>query len=179
MAIKKIEVDYLIKMKVIFIFLLFFIFSANEIYSQINFNSDAQVTDLLFFSAVKSGKNNKIKWTVTSEVNNSFYIIEKSINGNTFEVIGYKEVNKNSSKISNYSFIDKDVTNLVNFYRLKNVNSKGNSDVLDEIKIDYCFNPSSNPVINCTDVNGTEVNDNYRGLVVILYADGTSVKMIQ
>jgi hypothetical protein len=80
------------------------------------------------FSALKSGKINKILWSTASEQNNSGFNIERSTNGIHFENIGFVKSlssNGNSSSRLDYSFTDFNPIGLNQYYRLKQTDFDG------------------------------------------------------
>lgn len=162
-----------------------FILTLNNADAQITFMSDDEngaglsSVDLIYFSVVKSGDNNKLKWTTATEYNNDFFAIEKSINGINYEIIGYKEAVGNSVQCSNYLLIDKDVTNVINYYRIKQVDNAGTTNILDELVIDSGALFIKKEVAMVTNLFGEEVDCRYRGEIIVTYIDGTSVRMIQ
>lgn len=164
---------------------MFFILTSNNVNAQNNFMSDSEngagssSVDLIYFSVVKSGDNNKLKWTTASEYNNDFFVIEKSINGINYETIGYKEAVGNSVQNSNYLLIDKNVTNVINYYRIKQVDNAGTTNILDELVIDSGTLFTKKEVAMVTNLFGEEVDYSYRGEIIVAYIDGTSVRMIR
>lgn len=135
--------------------------------------------DLIYFSVVKSGSNNKLKWSTATEYNNDFFTIEKSINGVDYEIIGLKEAIGNSNEQSNYLLIDKDVTSVINYYRIKHADINGQVSVLDELVLDSSSSRTTKEVVSVVNILGEEVNNNFRGEVIIIYIDGSSVRIIQ
>ena len=81
--------------------------------------------ELSSFKAIQSGDNVKIKWTTQSETNNDYFTLEKSIDGETWDIIFTCDGAGTSTKINNYSFIDEDPYSGVNFYRLKQTDLDG------------------------------------------------------
>jgi hypothetical protein len=80
------------------------------------------------FSALKSGKINKILWSTASEQNNSGFNIERSTNSTDFENIGFVKSlssNGNSSSRLDYSFTDFNPIGLNQYYRLKQTDFDG------------------------------------------------------
>lgn len=169
----------------LYLLVIAFIIPSNHINAQTTFLSndengtDLSTVDLVFFSVVKSGLNYKLKWSTATEYNNDFFTIEKSINGVNYEIIGFKEAIGNSTEQSNYLLIDKDVTSVINYYRIKNADNNGQVNVLDELVIDLSSNRIKKEVISTINLFGEEVTDNFRGEVIKIYMDGSSVKVIQ
>ncbi|MBA3900949.1 MAG: T9SS type A sorting domain-containing protein, partial [Bacteroidetes bacterium] len=81
--------------------------------------------ELLEFTGFAEEKENILKWTTSSEINNAYFIIEKTINGTDFNDIGRVKGNGNSSILLSYSFNDHTPTDGNNYYRLKQVDFDG------------------------------------------------------
>ncbi|MFH1005558.1 MAG: T9SS type A sorting domain-containing protein [Bacteroidota bacterium] len=99
--------------------------------------------ELLSFNGKCENNINHLAWVTASEMNNSFFTIERSIDGQTFEVIGTKQGAGNSSAILNYEFIDlspfsnRDGSE-VRYYRLKQTDFDGNYSYSKMIAVQNC-----------------------------------------
>jgi|GEM_PF-2456863 len=133
--------------------------------------------ELVSFTGKKDGNNNELKWTTATELNNDYFTIEKTLDGTNFEIVGIENGAGNSNQYLDYSLIDYDVREVINYYRLKQTDFDGKYDFSELISIDNRTN--NKEIAFITNILGQEVNENYRGLVVIVYSDGTSVKVIQ
>lgn len=71
--------------------------------------------------------NNKaiLTWETSAEINNDYFIIEKSNNGVSWKSIGKLAGQGNLSTIKKYNFIDIEKSTVVSFYRLKKVDING------------------------------------------------------
>lgn len=135
--------------------------------------------ELVSFTGEKQGRNNELKWTTASELNNDFFTIEKTIDGENFEIVENMDGAGNSSQYLNYSLIDFDVDQVINYYRLKQTDFDGKYTFSPVISIDNRLNSEVKTISHVTNILGQEVNEFYRGVVIIVYSDGTSVKVIQ
>jgi hypothetical protein len=82
----------------------------------------------LYFNGKESGKDAKLQWATTSEINSKFFAIERSYNGIDFTQIGTVKAAGNSSLSNNYTYLDKDAMTLpytVLYYRLRQVDNDG------------------------------------------------------
>lgn len=66
-----------------------------------------------------------LEWSTASEINNNYFEIERSIDGQDFEYIGEIQGKGNSSSNINYQFIDEYPKQTINYYRLKQVDYDG------------------------------------------------------
>jgi len=75
-----------------------------------------------------------LTWSTVSEVNNDYFILEKSYNGYEFSSIGTVDGAGNSSDVINYYFTDSD-KDLSAYYRLKQVDYNGDFTYSDVISV--------------------------------------------
>lgn len=74
-----------------------------------------------------AGNTAEINWSTVSEINNAYFIIEKSKDGKNFEPIGRVEGQGNSTAFVSYQFIDEQTGSGIIYYRLKQVDFDGTS----------------------------------------------------
>jgi hypothetical protein len=75
-----------------------------------------------FNAARQSEKTVMVTWSTASEVNNSHFIVEHSLDGQNFAQLGIVKGSGTSSSIKNYSYLHTSpVLNTVNYYRLTQV----------------------------------------------------------
>jgi autotransporter-associated beta strand protein len=135
---------------------------------------------LIYFSGEKEGRNNKLSWGTESEINNDYFTIEKTINGSDFTVVGMENGAGTSTQFLQYEMMDNNVEKVINYYRLLQTDFDGKYTVSDLISIDNREgNSATGEIVMKTNILGQEVNEFYKGLVIIVYSNGTSVKVIQ
>ncbi len=78
-----------------------------------------------FESSVIEKNKIELQWTTASELNNDYFEIERSTDGNIFKDIGRVKGNGTSSLVERYSFIDDSPHFGKNYYRLKQVDFDG------------------------------------------------------
>jgi hypothetical protein len=78
--------------------------------------------DLLFFDGELNGKQVDLNWQTTLEVNTDYFVIERSLDGVTFQAIG--QVGAQGPYVD-YRFTDYDPKVGFNYYRLKIVEHDG------------------------------------------------------
>lgn len=84
----------------------------------------------------------KIKWTSVSEINNDYYIVERSLNGKDYIQIQTIKGAGNSNSILNYEVIDEKSPRQTAYYRLKQVDFNGTSETFAPSSIS-CFENGS------------------------------------
>ncbi|MGB0881711.1 MAG: BNR-repeat neuraminidase N-terminal domain-containing protein [Vicingaceae bacterium] len=89
--------------------------------------------ELIAFEAECDNSNVVLNWSTATEINNSHFIIEKSIDMNTFKEIGVIEGNGNSSTQLTYQWIDYNAFNSSNYYRLKQIDFDGTIKILETV----------------------------------------------
>lgn len=82
----------------------------------------------LYFNVKESGQDALLNWATTSEVNTSYFTIERSFDGIRFSPVGTVRAAGSSSITSNYAYADKNAmllpTEMI-YYRLKQADSDG------------------------------------------------------
>lgn len=94
-----------------------------------------------------------LQWETASEINNDFFDIERSINGEIFKSIGVKNGGGNSNARLNYSFIDDHIpaNSQILYYRLKQTDFDGTYTYSDIFAVQNCrspFNGSADVFLN-------------------------------
>ncbi len=85
--------------------------------------------ELIDFSAEPQDKINvKVEWSTASEINNDVFIVERSIDGLTWEYVEQIAGAGNSSDKILYSIVDKEPYNGLSYYRLTQVDYDGKSE---------------------------------------------------
>jgi hypothetical protein len=89
-------------------------------------NSGVLPVQLVDFSGHNvQNKYTQLKWTISNEINNDHFVIERSGNTTDFTEIGSVPGNGSPSSKTEYSFTDKNPQDGSNFYRLKQVDANG------------------------------------------------------
>jgi hypothetical protein len=133
---------------------------------------------LTTFNGEETKSGNKLYWETAQEINNDFFLIERSGNGIDFKVIGKLKGNGTTSITHAYSFNDTYNGFGANFYRLAQTDFDGKVKYSAIIKIQNKSNVSllkvsPNPVVNKIIVksNFTLLGEKY----IIINNQGTSV----
>ncbi len=110
--------------------------------------------DLSSFEGEATIKGNRLNWTTLSEVNNKGFEIQRSLNGNNFEEIGFLDGAGNTSGQQSYELLDTEIEEGIRYYRLKQIDLNGAFTYSEIIKIyresqaDIEFSIYPNPVVN-------------------------------
>ena len=92
--------------------------------------------DLLYFNAeIVKSESVLLNWATASEENFDYFTIEKSADGQNFEIVDKLDGAGNSSQILQYSFVDDSPLSGTSFYRLKSTDYDGTFEYFDIISV--------------------------------------------
>jgi len=106
---------------------------------------------LVCFNAKVSGNKVLCDWETASEINNDYFIIERSTDGTNFNSIGTVKGAGNSTTVRNYQFIDEYPLKGDSYYRLRQKDFNGSFTFSEaehlyiEVKNSYMFFPNPSP----------------------------------
>lgn len=138
--------------------------------------SIALPVELLEFEVANQGVYNNIFWSTSSENNNDYFTLEYSPNSFYWTEIATLDGAGTTNNGQNYYFKHRDFEEGINYYRLTQVDFDGEEETLNIISIE---NTSNKELINRINIMGQEVDENYSGVVILYYSDGSTVKTIQ
>lgn len=93
--------------------------------------------ELLSFSGEKVRNAVHLKWATASETNNDFFMIERTRDGETFELVGKVEGAKNSTTTRHYSLVDTEPYAGTSYYRLRQTDFDGSVKVSQMVPVDF------------------------------------------
>jgi hypothetical protein len=128
-----------------------------------------------FEGFIIDGKN-LITWSTASENNNDYFILERSINGEDWDLVTKLPGSGNSTQNIDYSYVDNSFRKQVNYYRLTQVDYDGVSQSFDPIAID---NRSTDKIVKYINSLGQEVDENEKGMIILIYENGTTEKVVR
>ena len=110
------------------------------------------------FSAKAYGNKSKIEWSTISELNNDYFMVEKSSDGTIFTFLTKIDGNGTSQEKHTYSTIDNTPTNGTNYYRLTQVDKDGTSTIVGIKAVSFNLNDTEisvfpNPTTDVLNVN--------------------------
>jgi hypothetical protein len=92
---------------------------------------------LLNFNAVLNSGIVNIDWGTETEINNNYFIVEKSTDNINYTFVDKVDGAGNSNQIIDYSTIDKNPYNGISYYRLKQIDLDGNFRYYNPVAINY------------------------------------------
>jgi hypothetical protein len=101
----------------------------------VNFRSVLPVDLISYDALLLKNRTVLLKWSTTSEINNAYYLVNRSSNGSDFSSIGKVTGSLTSTDLVNYQFTDSDPLDGNNFYRLSQVDIDGNQKILSVKKV--------------------------------------------
>jgi len=81
--------------------------------------------ELISFRGNLQDENTLLSWETASELNNSGFEIERSLEGEKWEMIGFVSGNLTTNNINSYHFRDMSPASGINYYRLKQIDLNG------------------------------------------------------
>ena len=141
----------------------------------INNTSAVLPINLLSFDGFKNDGYNTLYWSTASEFNNDFFTIEKTTDGNTYNIVGIVNGSGDSQILNNYELQDFNLEKTINYYRLKQTDYNGKYKYSDIISIDN-RDKLSPTLIKVSNTLGQEVNDYTDGVYMFYYDDGSMVR---
>lgn len=155
--------------------------SASALITLTNVDCNLLSADLTDFNAVKEKESITLNWQTNSEVNNDYFVIEKSADGLNFESIDVVKGAGTTNRKINYQSTDKNLSSGIIYYRLKQVDFDGKSSYSKTVSIegvDKEYNVG-NPLPNPTSAELSiefNVKTNSDFIVEIIDVTGKKVK---
>jgi len=133
--------------------------------------AEAFYTDDLFlpvetvdFKAEKDNDVVQIKWATQTEVNNDYFVVERSNNALDFKTLSRISSRGDSYETKTYYATDHTPEQGVNYYRLKQVDLDGTSTYSDVVAVRFEYSTDGvypNPTTEIFYINNTTVDDRY------------------
>ena len=135
--------------------------------------------ELFLFEGRKTDHGNVLRWSTASEHNSDYFTLERSTDGLQWEEISTIASVGNSETQQDYQFVDISFREVVNYYRLKQTDLDGT--ISKHFKIVSIDNTVllENELIGRYNLLGQKVDENYRGVQLLLFKDGTTKKILK
>lgn len=136
--------------------------------------------ELSEFYGITLTEHNALRWETASEVDNDYFNVLRSYDGENFEVIGEVDGVGFSQEVNYYQFDDTDIRSGIVYYKLEQVDLNGHKEQSNIIALDRKSNRTGliaaypNPTTNkvTTEVNGANGRN---GTISVTYMDGTLI----
>jgi Secretion system C-terminal sorting domain len=96
--------------------------------------------ELLSFDAVIEGSTVLTSWVTATEVNNDYFVVERSADGTNFEQVGRRNGAGNSSVTLYYSMVDNAPLPGISYYRLRQVDFDGKQNYSQMVAVNFTGN---------------------------------------
>ena len=147
---------------------------ASCIYTLQGINVVALPIELIYFGVKKLDNANLISFEVASQINNDYFEIEKSDDAANWETITTIDGQGSSNQQQKYGFVDDRLSPTINYYRLKQTDFNGSFTYSEIVSVDNRVGDKKIQVIY--NLQGQEVEEDYSGLVIIHFVDGSIEK---
>jgi len=130
--------------------------------------------ELLSFTAKAEENVVLVNWQTASELDNDYFIIERSKDGINSERIGRVQGAGNSNEVLNYSFVDQNPYSGTSYYRLTQVDYNGQSETFDWVAVNCEVENEASVNIYPNPLSSGNLNmqfDNYQGQTEIVIFD--------
>jgi hypothetical protein len=87
------------------------------------------------FTGERKERTNVLNWEAISQINNDYFTVERSSNGQNWEAMGIVEGAGTTQEIINYSYLDENPFNGVTYYRLRQTDFDGKDRLSHTISI--------------------------------------------
>ncbi len=128
---------------------------------------------LISFNADKNDNAVDLTWATASEINNDYFLIQRSIDNSNFETIESIDGNGNSNVVINYSTIDYNPKKGVNYYRLLQVDFDGTEALSNTVAVNFDadnnINVYPNPTKGIVNIEGA------RNFQLMLYTSSSNL----
>lgn len=132
--------------------------------------------ELLGFEAQGKGRINEIEWSVASQVNNDYFVLEHSIDGEHWKTLKTIDGEGSTNTQMEYSFHHQFENFGINYYRLTQYDFDGKHETFPIRSVDNS-KENNRRVIRYVNSVGQTVSPNSQGIVIIQYSDGSTEKI--
>ena len=105
-------------------------------------NSNPLPIELTEFTATCQESNITLNWTTATELNNHYFVLEKSSDGTIWQTLSQINGSGNSNTIKHYSYVDNFKSSDITYYRLTQVDYNGMHKTYTMISSNCTFNKS-------------------------------------
>jgi len=132
---------------------------------------------LLSFNGNLVGKSVLLNWETSSEINNNYFDVERSIDNINFETIGKIKGNGTTNSIRNYQFTDPTssfqlLTSGIIYYRLKQVDFNGTSEYSNSVSVNLYISKTNTIAVSPNPANDqiriASSNRNMKGSQILI-----------
>jgi hypothetical protein len=135
--------------------------------------------ELIHFSATALEKTIELSWITAAEINNAYFVIEKSKDGILYTSLGSVRGMGTTSNLNSYSFIDQYPSTGMQYYRLKQIDFDGQINLAKTVAIRWQtksdFNLYPNPSNGELFLKIPPMESKEKGMLYINRSDGSLI----
>ncbi len=135
--------------------------------STVSYGSNPLPVELVSFEAtVTENKKVALTWQTATELNNDYFVVEKSLNAIDFDevsIVESKALNGNSNSTLNYSLVDSEPYLGASYYRLKQVDFNGDFNYSSIVSVSLTSDSEISFSIYPNPIEGSAVNISFGG----------------
>ena len=133
--------------------------------------------ELTNFTVKNENNFNLVSWSTLTEINNSHFELERSVDAINWILIENIPGNGNSNQQNNYTFKDHNYKQAINYYRLKQIDFDGKVSTFKTLAINNSLS-NSKTLVSISNLLGKTVTEKEPGIKFYRYSDGSVVKKI-
>lgn len=122
--------------------------STNNIHAYKTLPGSELPVSLVQFTGISEKGTVILKWSTASEINNDYFLIERSTDGYIFSELAMIDGAGNSNGILSYEYVDKNPSD-INYYRLRQYDFDGKNSCSDIIKVSLAESENDQVQVSC------------------------------
>lgn len=132
--------------------------------------------ELNAFTGIKKDAYNELNWSTSSEIDNDYFTLERSLDVFDWKPVTVVNGAGTTSLEQFYQFYDFTFSqNSINYYRLSQTDVNGSPRIVgDIVAIDNRINGKT--IVGRVNILGQQIPDTQKGLVILMFDDGTIEK---
>tara|TARA_R110002020_G_scaffold23658_6_gene78639 strand:- start:4190 stop:5119 length:930 start_codon:yes stop_codon:yes gene_type:complete len=135
--------------------------------------------ELLYFNGSLEDNGVQLEWSTASEANSDYYELYRATDSLIWNEIGVIPAAGNSNSQITYHYFDPSIIWNTSYYKLEQVDFDGTTTKSWQPIAIIRTPPKPLSILMRCDLMGREVSEDYKGLVIEYYSDGSSRKLIK
>ena len=113
-----------------------------------------------------------LKWLTSSEKDNYYFTVWRSLDGYNWDIIGIEKGVGNSQSILEYIYLDRNPNTGINYYNLSQTDFNGETEFYGIISVDVDMLSDRHYITKIYNLLGQEVDGNYTGTKILVWDNG-------
>ncbi|MFK7785705.1 MAG: hypothetical protein AB8B56_11345 [Crocinitomicaceae bacterium] len=135
--------------------------------------------ELYQFDGKNIEEGNLLFWQTQTEMNSSYFTVERSIDMQQWELVGIEPASGTSQSAITYSTVDRGFTQgKMNYYRLSQTDIDGSTELFSKIVV-IDNSAVTAELVMIVNLLGQKINTDTRGVQIHVYSDGTTEKIFK